>query len=224
MTSELWQITGFTVAIASFATVAILPLGVALAWAFARYQWRGKSVVETLVTLPLVLPPVATGLILLKLFGRRGVIGGFLEKTLGLEIVFTWRAVALATAVMSFPLLVATARVAFEQVNPRLEQIARTLGASPWRVFVTITLPLAARGLVGGALLAFARALGEFGATIMVAGYIPGKTVTLALSIHHLAQLGEDPAALTLLAVSTGIAFASVWLSGWFLRSRKTPA
>ena len=222
MTAEAWQITWFTLGVATLSTLLILPFGVALAWLLARRDWPGKSVVETVVALPLVLPPVATGLILLMLFGRRGVFGGFLEKMLGVEIVFTWRAVVIATAVMSFPLLVSTARVAFEGVDARLERIARTLGAGPWRVFATITLPLASRGLAAGAALAFARALGEFGATIMVAGFIPGKTVTLALSIHHLAQLGEDHEALVLLTVSVVIAFASVWLSGWFLRRKHT--
>jgi molybdate transport system permease protein len=125
-----------------------------------------------------------------------------------------------ATAVMSFPLLVRTARVAFENVSPRLEQVARTLGAGPWRVFVSVTLPLAIRGLVAGALLAFARALGEFGATIMVAGYIPGQTATLALSIYHLVQLGRDSEALGLLVISVAIAFGAVWTSEFFLRRR----
>ena len=220
MSAEAWQITWFTVAIAAASTLVILPAGVALAWWFALRNWPGKSIVETLAALPLVMPPVATGLILLKLFGRHGPIGAFFENTLGIEIVFTWRAVVLATAVMSFPLLVSTVRVAFEGVNPRLEQIARTLGAGPWRVFVTITLPLARRGVAAGAALAFARSLGEFGATIMLAGYIPGKTATLALSIHHLAQLGQDTEAMVLLTISVVIAFGSVWLSGWFLRRR----
>jgi molybdate transport system permease protein len=121
---------------------------------------------------------------------------------------------------MSFPLLVRTARVAFEGVNPRLEHVARTLGAGPWRVFATITLPLAARGLVAGAVLAFARAIGEFGATIMVAGFIPGQTATLSLSIYHLVQLGRDAEAFALLGVSVAIAFAAVWLTEWFLRRR----
>jgi molybdate transport system permease protein len=220
MSPEAWQITGFTVAIAAASTLAILPLGVALAWLLARRDWPGKSLVETLVALPLVIPPVATGLILLKLLGRRGALGGWLERTFGWEIVFTWRGVVVATAVMSFPLLVRTARVAFEAVSPRLENVARTLGAGPGRVFATITLPLAARGLVAGAVLAFARALGEFGATIMVAGFIPGQTATLALSIYHLVQLGRDAEALTLLTVSLVIAFGAVWLSEWFLRRR----
>jgi molybdate transport system permease protein len=135
-------------------------------------------------------------------------------------MVFTWRGVVVATAIMSFPLLVRTARVAIEGVNPRLEQVARTLGAGGWRVFATITLPLAARGLVAGAVLAFARGLGEFGATIMVAGYIPGETATLSLSIYHLVELGRDREALVLLVVAVAIAFAAVWVSEWFLRRR----
>jgi molybdate transport system permease protein len=220
MSAEVWQITWFTMGVAVLSTVIILPFGVGLGWLLARRDWRGKSVVETIVALPLVMPPVATGLLLLKLLGRRGLIGGWLDRNLGLEIVFTWRGVVIATAVMSFPLLVRAARVAFENVNPRLEQVARTLGAGPWRAWVTITLPLAARGLVAGALLAFARALGEFGATIMVAGYIPGQTATLSLSIYHLVQLGRDPEAFGLLAVSVTIAFAAVWGSEWFLRRR----
>jgi molybdate transport system permease protein len=220
MSADAWQITWFTIGVATLSTLLILPFGMALAWLLARRDWLGKSVVETLVALPLVLPPVATGLILLKLLGRRSVLGGFLENMLGVEIVFTWRAVVVATAVMSFPLLVSTARIAFESVDPRLEQIARTLGAGQWRVLTTITLPLAMRGLAAGAALAFARALGEFGATIMIAGFIPGKTDTLALSIHHLAQLGRDGEALSLLAISVVIAFASVWLSGWLLRRK----
>src|SRR5262249_40259538 len=155
-----------------------------------------------------------------KLLGRRGPLGTWLEAHPGWEIVFTWRGVVAATAVMSFPLLVRTARVAFEGVDFRLEQVARTLGAGPWRVFGTITLPLASRGLLAGAVLAFARALGEFGATIMVAGFIPGKTATLALSIYHLVQLGHDEEALGLLGISVAIAFGAVWVSEWFLRRR----
>jgi molybdate transport system permease protein len=220
MSVEIWQTTSLTLRVAALSTLAILPFGVALAWLLARREWRGKSLVETLVALPLVVPPVATGLILLKLLGRNGPVGGFLERTFGWEMVFTWRGVVVATAIMSFPLLVRTARVAIEGVNPRLEQVARTLGAGGWRVFATITLPLAARGLVAGAVLAFARGLGEFGATIMVAGYIPGETATLSLSIYHLVELGRDREALVLLVVAVAIAFAAVWVSEWFLRRR----
>lgn len=220
MTAGIWQITWFTVGVAALSTLLILAPGIALAWLLARRVWPGKSLVETFVALPLVMPPVATGLILLKLLGRRGWIGGFLYHAFGWEIVFTWRAVVIAIAVMSFPLLVRTARVAFSEVNPRLEQVARTLGAGPWRVFLTITLPLASRGLVAGLVLAFARALGEFGATVMVAGYIPGATATLSLSIYYLVQLGHDSQAFALLGISVAIAFAAVWLSEWFLRRK----
>ena len=220
MSSEEWQILGLTLRTAGLATLLILPPGLLLAWLLARTNWRGKSLVETLVALPLVMPPVATGLILLKVFGRRGPIGRFLHETLGLDVVFTWRAVVLAMAVMAFPLLVRSARVAFEGVPHRLEQIARTLGAREGRVFFTITLPLAARGILGGTLLAFARALGEFGATILVAGNIPGKTTTLSLAIYQFVQLGQDEDAFRLLAVAVVVAFAAVWLSEWFLRGR----
>jgi molybdate transport system permease protein len=221
MTAEEWQIVWFTAWVSALSTVTILPFGLALAWALARRDWPGKSFVETFVTLPLVLPPVATGLILLKLFGRRGAIGGFLHDQLHLDVIFTWRAVLLALSVMSMPLLVRAARVAFEEVNPRLEQIARTLGAGGLRVFFTITLPLAARGVIGGMLLAFARALGEFGATIMVAGNIPGKTSTLSLAIFENVQLGDDPRAFRLLGVSVLLAFTAVWCSEFFLRRKK---
>jgi molybdate transport system permease protein len=221
MTSDEWQIVWFTAWVSALSTLVILPFGLALAWALARRDWPGKSIVETFVSLPLVMPPVATGLILLKLFGRRGGIGGFLHDKFNLDVIFTWRAVLLALSVMSLPLLVRAARVAFEEVNPRLEQIARTLGAGDWRVFFTITVPLAARGIVGGMLLAFARALGEFGATIMVAGSIPGKTQTISLAIFQNVQLGDDTHAYRLLGVSVVLAFAAVWCSELFLRRRK---
>jgi molybdate transport system permease protein len=215
-----WQIIWLTFGVAVLSTALILPLGVALAWLLARPGWRGKSLVETLVALPLVMPPVATGLILLKLLGRRGAIGYWLEQRLGIEIVFTWRAVVIAMGVMSFPLLVRTARVAFQEINPRLEQIARTLGAGEMRVFFTVSLPLAGRGIVAGTLLAFARALGEFGATIMVAGNIPGRTSTIALSIYENVLLGQDTAAYRLLAVAVAMAFAAVWTSEFLMRRR----
>ncbi|MDB6093114.1 MAG: modB [Verrucomicrobia bacterium] len=222
MSPEIWQVTWFTAWVALVSTALILPPGVALAWALARYRWPGKTFVETLVALPLVIPPVATGLLLLKVLGRRGFVGRWIEETLGIEIVFTWKAVVIATAVMSFPLLVRTARVAFEAVSPRVEQVARTLGAGPWRVFWTITLPLARRGVIAGAVFAFARALGEFGATIMVAGFIPGKTGTLSLSIYHEVQLGRDAEALSLLGISVALAFGAVWVSEYL--ARRTPA
>jgi molybdate transport system permease protein len=220
MSAEEWQIVWFTAWVSALSTVVIVPFGLAVAWVLARHDWFGKSLVETIVTLPLVMPPVATGLILLKLLGRRGTVGGYLHDTFDLDIVFTWRGVLVSLGVMSFPLLVRSARVAFEQVNQRYEQIARTLGASNRRVFFTITVPLALRGIMGGVILGFARALGEFGATIMVAGNIPGKTSTLSLSIFQSVQLGQDAHAYRLLAVSVVMAFGAVWGSECLMRRR----
>lgn len=210
MSGDTWQVVFFTLKMAALSTLLIVPPGVAVAWLLARRTWPGKALVETAVTLPLFVPPVATGLVLLMLFGRRGPVGAALERGFGTEIVFTWRAVVLACAVMSFPLLVRAAQVAFAEVNPRLEQIARTLGASEGRVFFTISLPLAARGVIAGAVLAFARAMGEFGATVIVAGMIPGKTMTLALAIYQHVQLGHDEAAFRLLLVSIAVVFVTV--------------
>jgi molybdate transport system permease protein len=216
---DVLHIALFTLGISLAGTLLILPPGIALAWWLSRpAAWPGKALVETLVALPLVIPPVATGLILLKLFGRRGLIGRFLETALGIEIVFTWKAVLIATAVMSFPLFARTARVAFEEIDPRFNQVARTLGAGPRDAFFTVTLPLATRGLLAGAILAFARALGEFGATVMLAGMIPGETITLALGIYHNVQLGHDARASGLLAISIALAFAALWLSERLLR------
>jgi molybdate transport system permease protein len=218
MSSLQWQIVAFTFWMAALATFVILPPAVALAWLLARRSWPGKAIAETLVALPLVMPPVATGLILLKLLGRKGPVGGFLHNHFDFDVIFTWRAVVAAMAIMSFPLLVRGARIAFEAVNPRLEQVAATLGASPLRIFLTITLPLAMRGIIAGSVLAFARALGEFGATILVAGNIPGKTTTLSVSIYSDIQLGHDNDAFRLLTVSVILAFAAVWTSEWLFK------
>src|SRR5438445_4910295 len=221
MSSEEWQFVRFTVAMAALSTLLVLPAGLALAWGLAKVKWTGKALVETLVTLPLVLPPVVTGLVLLKLFGRRGPIGSWLHAQLGLDVVFTWRAVVIALAVMSLPLFVRAVRTAFEEVNPSFEQLARTLGAGEWKVFFTISLPLARRGVLGGTLLAFARALGEFGATIMVAGNILGQTTTLSVAVYQRVQLGEDTQAWTLAAVSASLAFLAVLVSEFLLKRRK---
>jgi len=209
MTGEAWQVVFFTIRISALSTILILPFGIGLAWLLARRSWPGKALIETLVMLPLFVPPVATGLILLLLFGRYGPIGSILHR-FECDVVFTWRAVVLACAVMSFPLLVRFAQTAFEEVNPRLEDIARTLGANNWRVFFTITLPLAFRGVIAGAVLGFARAMGEFGATAVVAGMIPGRTMTISLSIYQNIQLGHDSEALSLLFVAIVIVFVTV--------------
>jgi len=217
---ETWHITLFSLSVGLASTLLILPFGIALAWLFARKEWPLKSVVETIVLLPLVMPPVSTGLILLKIFGRRSPVGQWLYD-LGIEIVFNWKGVLIAMAVMSFPLLVRSVRTSFSEVNPRLEQIAATLGASGLRIFFAITMPLAYKGIIAGALLAFSRALGEFGATILLAGNIPGRTQTLSLAIFNFVQTGKDAEAYILLAITVMLAFAFVWCSEWLLRTGK---
>lgn len=217
---EAWRITLFSVSVAMASTSLIFPFGIALSWLLARKDWPLKSFVETIALLPLVIPPVATGLILLKLFGRRGPLGQWLYE-LGIEIVFNWKGVLAAMAVMSFPLLVRSARTSFSEVNPRLEQIAATLGASELKIFFTVTFPLAWRGIVAGCLLAFSRALGEFGATILVAGNIPGRTQTLSLAIFNFVQLGKDEQAYLLLWITVILAFGAVWISEWLVKTRK---
>jgi len=209
---DIASITAFTIATAAAATALMLVPGVLLAWLLGRRRFRGRLLLETFVSLPLVMPPVATGLVLLMLFSPRGPIGSFLAQ-LGVEVVFTWRAVVLAMTVMGLPLFVRSVRAGFEQVDQRYEAVAATLGASPFRVFLTITLPLAFPAILAGAVLGFARALGEFGATIMIAGSIPGATRTLSVAIYSFAETGRDREAAVLLGVSAAIAFGALWLS-----------
>jgi molybdate transport system permease protein len=216
---NLWQITSFTLLAALAATLLMLPFGLLLAWVLARGQFRGRVLLDTLVSLPLVMPPVATGLILLMLLSRRSAFGGLLER-LGIDVVFTWKAVVLAMGIMGLPLLVRTARAGFEQVNSRYESVAATLGAPPWRIFLTISLPLAWPSVLAGAVLAFARALGEFGATIVVAGSIPGETRTLAVAIFSYTETGQDAQAITLLLVSVAIAFGALWFANRLVERR----
>jgi len=208
---ELMQVVLFSVGMAALATVVMLPPGIALAWILVRRPFPGRTVLETLISLPLVLPPVATGLILLRLFGRRGLVGRWFDQ-LGIEVIFTWKAVVLAMAVMGLPLLVRAARSGFEQVDRRYERIAATLGANPVRVFLTISLPLARRGVMAGAVLGFSRALGEFGATVMIAGTLPG-TRTLSTSIYAYTQTGQDASATVLLVAAALVAFAALFVS-----------
>jgi len=209
----------FTVEIALLGTALNLVPGTAAALFLARYRGPGKGAIETVLSLPLVLPPTAVGILLLRALARRGLLGTLLGD-LGIEIVFTWKAVLLATMVMSFPLLVRSARTAFEEVDPRLVGIARTLGCSPARAFFRVTLPLAWRGILAGSVLAFSRALGEFGATVMVAGNIPGRTQTLPLAIFHYDQIGRDDRALALVGVTVVLAFVALWSAELVSRRR----
>nr|WP_274622179.1 molybdate ABC transporter permease subunit [Myxococcus fulvus] len=210
---------GFTVTVAAVATLVILPPGVAVAYALSRWRGPGRGVVDTVLALPLVLPPTAVGLVLLELLGREGPLGRVLDA-MGVEVVFTPGAVVLASAVMAFPLLVRSARSGFEEVDPRLVAVARTLGDSRARAFFRVTLPLAWRGVVVGALLAFSRALGEFGATVLVAGNIPGRTQTLSLAIFQSTQLGQDAQALRLAGIAALLAFVAVYATEGLTRWR----
>lgn len=213
MNVDLGPLVLFTVEMALAGVALTLPFGVALGFWLARTERRGRSLLETLASLPLVLPPTVVGLFLLELFGRNRPLGHWLYESFGVSVAFTWKAVVLASAVVAFPLLVRTVRASFEQVDPRLEAVARTLGRGPLRVFFQVSLPLASRGILAGVVLAFSRALGEFGATIMVAGNIPGETQTLSLAIFQLVQLGRDAEAYRLAAVTVLIAFGAIWLS-----------
>jgi molybdate transport system permease protein len=208
-----------TLRVAAVSTILILPFGIAAAWLLSRWRGRGKVSVETLLSLPLVLPPTAVGLVLLETLRRSGPFGRLLDRA-GIEILFTWKAVVLATAVMSFPLLVRPARAALEEVDPRLIAIGRSLGRGGLEVFARVTLPLAWRGILAGTLLAFSRAFGEFGATILVAGNIPGRTQTLALAIFHRTQIGRDAAAFRLVALTVVVAFVAVWTTEFLQRRR----
>lgn len=222
MTPETWGIAWFTVRMALLATVLVLPPAIAIGWWLARRDFHGKALVETLVSLPLVLPPVASGLLLLWLFGRRSPLGQALDAA-GIEVIFTWKAVVIAMMVISFPLVARSVRAGIEQVDERFEQIAATLGAGPLRILLAVTLPLAARGIAAGAVLGFSRALGEFGATIMIAGAIPGQTQTLAVGIYTLVETGREDAAWTLVLVSAVLAFGAIYGSNR-IAERRGPA
>ncbi len=202
-----------SIKVASLSLIVMFPPGLLVGWLLAKRDFAGKSLLNTFVMLPLVLPPVVSGYLLLILLSKNGLIGGFLFNVFNLEIVFSPFAVVLAVSIISFPLLVRGIITGIESVPIELENTARTLGASPIKVFWTITLPLASRGIIGGAILGFSKSLGEFGATFMVAGNIPGKTQTIALSIYHAVQLGQDTTVYRLVFISTVVAFIAVWLT-----------
>jgi len=219
LTADDLGILWLTVRVAALATVLILPFGVACGWLLARWRGPGRILVETVLSLPLVLPPTAVGLLLLEALRRNGPVGRILDRA-GVEVLFTARAVVLACAVMSLPFLVRFARTAFEEVDPRLLVMARTLGDSPAAAFRRVALPLAWRGILAGTLLAFSRALGEFGATILVAGNIPGRTQTLALAIFQRTHIGQDAGAMRLVGLTVALAFAAVLATEALTRRR----
>lgn len=210
---------GLSLRVATIATLASLPLAIAMAWLLARRSFPGKTVLDGLVHLPLVLPPVVTGYVLLILFGRKGPIGAWLEAQFGIVFSFRWTGAALACAVMGFPLMVRAIRLAIESIDPRLEQAASTLGAHPVWVFATVTLPLAFPGILAGAVLCFAKALGEFGATITFVSNIPGETQTIPAAIYNFTQVpGGDAGALRLSIIAVAIALAALVASEWLAR------
>ncbi|WP_374320989.1 molybdate ABC transporter permease subunit [Pseudoxanthomonas kaohsiungensis] len=211
-----------SVKVAVVAALASLPVGVAVAWLLARKRFPGKALLDALVHLPLVLPPVVMGYALLVMFGNQGPLGRWLHDTLGITLAFRWTGAALACAVMGFPLMVRAIRLSIENVDRKLEQAAATLGAAPWRVFLTVTLPLAWPGLVAGAALAFAKALGEFGATITFVSAIPGETQTLSAAIYGLMQVPGGEAGIWRLAVvSLLISLGALLLSEWLVRRQR---
>ncbi|MHC5211394.1 MAG: molybdate ABC transporter permease subunit [Planctomycetota bacterium] len=219
--SDVLEITALTLRVGLTSTLMILVPGVALGYLLARREFPGKTLVQTLVALPMVLPPVAVGLGLLMLLSRRGALGRAAESLLGGPLLLSWWAAALAAAVMSFPLLVRGAEQGFAGVPKRLEQVARSLGASPARVFRSVTLPLAARGILHGLVFAFARALGEFGATTLVAGNVPGRTETLALGMYARIEDFRTGEALVLAGVSVALALVITGCAEALLRRRR---
>ena len=211
------DITLLTLKVAFVATLVNFPLALYVGWLLGRKNIKGTLFLEVLVTLPLALPPVVIGYGLLLAFGDRGPIGAFLEKAFGMDIIFTWVAASLAAAIVSFPLMVRSIIVAMANVDEKLERSARVLGAGPIRTFVTVTLPLSYQGIVAGVLLGFVRALREFGATIIVAGNIPGRTQTIPLALFAKVQLGENGKALELVAVSILLAVISLGVHNFLL-------
>jgi molybdate transport system permease protein len=219
LSPEEWTAVALTLRIALVATAWALPLGIAVGWLLARKEFWGKAVLDGVVHLPLVLPPVVTGYLLLIWFGRRGPIGAFLDDHFGIVFSFRWTGAALACGVMGFPLLVRPIRLALEAIDRKLEDAASTLGANRALVFLTVTLPLALPGLIAGVLLCFARALGEFGATITFVSNIPGETQTISSAIYTLTQVpGGDAAAGRLVLISIALAFAALLASEWLGR------
>ena len=211
MTAEEWTAVRLSLLIATTATLFSLPLGIAIAWLLARGRFWGKSLLDTLVHLPLILPPVVTGYLLLLSFGRRGPIGGFLAEEFGIVFSFRWTGAALASAIMGLPLMVRAIRLSFDAVHRRHEEAAATLGASPLLVFLTVSLPLAWPGIVAGAILCFAKALGEFGATITFVSAIPGETETMSAAIFAALQTpGGETNVLRLALVSIAISFTAL--------------
>jgi molybdate transport system permease protein len=213
-----------TLKVAGWATVFASLSGVAVAYALVRWRFPGRDVVDAAMTLPMVLPPTVLGYYILVVVGRRGPVGAWLEQQFGVSLIFTWQGAVVASAIVAFPLVYKAAATAFEGVERQYEQAARVLGKSEWTVFLRVTLPLAWRGILGGAMLGFARAMGEFGATLMVAGNLPGRTQTLAIAIYDAVEAGRDDVANFLVIVTSTVCIVILVASGRLLKPRHAPA
>jgi molybdate transport system permease protein len=223
MDTPIWITLALTLKVAAWATAINLVLGVAAGWLLARRRFPGREFADAVLTLPLVLPPTVLGYYLLVVIGRRGWLGGWLEQHLGIHLIFTWQGAVIAATVVAFPLVLKAARTAFEAVDPQLENAARVLGLGEWALFCRVTLPLAWPGILAGTLLVFARSLGEFGATLMVAGSIPGRTQTLSVAVYEAVQAGQDDTANLLVAI-TSVTCIVVLLAAGRLAPRRTAA
>ena len=201
MDTPLWVTLALTLKVALWATAINTVFGVAVGWLLARHRFIGRDAVSAVLTLPLVLPPTVVGYYLLVVIGRRGWLGQWLHDSLGINLIFTWQGAVIAATVVAFPLVLTSARSAFEAIDPQLERAARVLGLTEWAVFLRVTLPMAWPGILAGVLLVFARSLGEFGATLMIAGSIPGRTQTLSVAVHDAVQAGDDATANLLVAI-----------------------
>jgi molybdate transport system permease protein len=219
LTPAEWTAIALSLRVATVAAIFSLPFGIAVAYLLAQGKFPGRALVDALVHLPLVMPPVVTGYLLLLAFGRKGPVGAFLERTFGIVIAFRWTGAALAAAIMGLPLMVRAIRLSLDTVDRKLEAAASTLGANRAMVLLTVTLPLALPGILAGLVLSFARGLGEFGATITFVGNIPGVTQTLPTAIYTYTQVpGGDLAALRLTAIAVVIAFAALLIADWLAR------
>lgn len=217
-----WVALRLSLKVACWATLIDLVFGVALGYLLARKRFPGRELLDAVLTLPMVMPPTVLGYYMLVIIGRNGIIGAWLQQHFGINLIFTWQAAVIAAAVVAFPLVLKGARAAFEAIDTQFEQAARVLGVSPFGVFLRVTLPLAWRGVLGGTLLAFARSMGEFGATLMVAGSIPGKTQTLSIAVYEAVQAGQDDHA-NLLVIITSVVCVTVLVAANKLTPNRNP-
>lgn len=220
MSADAWVVLALSLKVAGWATALNLVLGTLAGFALARWRFIGRELLDALLTLPLVLPPTVLGYYLLVLLGRHGWLGAWLNEHFGIRLIFSWQGAVIAASLVAFPLVLKSARAAFEGVDPQLERAARVLGLPEWAVFLRVSLPMAWRGVLAGVLLAFARALGEFGATLMVAGSIPGQTQTLSIAIYEAVQAGQDAQAHTLVAITSLCCIVVLLSARWLAPAR----